>query len=114
VFRELLAETPQNPELHVSMAHALKTLAGSRGDRFLSRAAKVRPSFGDAYWSLANLKTYRFTDEEIARMRAQETGRGPGCSTGTTCVLPWARRWRIERIRRILPLLRAGQRAQKD
>jgi hypothetical protein len=35
----------------------------------------VRPSFGDAYWSLANLKTYHFTDEEIAGMRAHEAER---------------------------------------
>jgi hypothetical protein len=30
----------------------------------------VRPGYGDAYWSLANLKTYRFGDEEIAQMQA--------------------------------------------
>jgi len=35
-------------------------------------AAAVRPGFGDAWWSLANLKTYRFSQEEIARMRAEE------------------------------------------
>jgi tetratricopeptide (TPR) repeat protein len=34
-------------------------------------AARLRPSFGDAYWSLANLKTYRFTEDEIARMRIE-------------------------------------------
>lgn len=32
----------------------------------------ARPRFGEAYWSLANLKTYRFTDAEIARMRSDE------------------------------------------
>ena len=37
----------------------------------------MRPSFGDAYWSLANLKTYRFTDDEIARMRSVEATRQP-------------------------------------
>jgi exonuclease VII small subunit len=36
-------------------------------------AATIRPNYGDAYWSLANLKTYRFSDEEIARMRAEES-----------------------------------------
>jgi hypothetical protein len=41
-------------------------------------AAAARPSFGDAYWSLANLKTYRFTDPEIARMRAEESAAGLG------------------------------------
>src|SRR6201999_302130 len=35
-------------------------------------AAVVRPGFGDAYWSLANMKTERFSGEEIARMRAAE------------------------------------------
>jgi hypothetical protein len=32
-------------------------------------ALKARPDFGDAYWSLANLKIYRFSDAEIARMQ---------------------------------------------
>ena len=52
--------------------------AASAGDRVLPRAAACRPDFGDAYWSLANLKTYRFTDEELARLRAAECGRRHG------------------------------------
>ena len=36
-------------------------------------AAACRPNFGDAYWSLANLKTYRFTAEELTRLRAAES-----------------------------------------
>ncbi len=73
VYRELLAETPQNPELHLSIAHALKT-QGQRSEAIASyrAAAAARSDFGDAYWSLANLKTYRFTDEELARMRQIE------------------------------------------
>jgi hypothetical protein len=39
-------------------------------------AAAARPGFGDAYWSLANLKTYCFSDSEIARMRAEENTPG--------------------------------------
>ena len=35
-----------------------------------SQAAACRGDFGDAYWSLANLKTYRFTDAELAQLRA--------------------------------------------
>ena len=73
VYRELLAETPQNPELHLSIAHALKT-QGHQAEAIESyrAAAAARADFGDAYWSLANLKTYRFTDEELARMRQTE------------------------------------------
>src|ERR1700680_365370 len=41
-------------------------------------AAAVRPSFGDAYWSLANLKTYRFEPDEISRMRAEEAAESTG------------------------------------
>ncbi|MEP7243725.1 MAG: sulfotransferase [Gammaproteobacteria bacterium] len=72
-YRDLLAAAPQPADLHLCIAHALKTL-GRQGEAIESyRAAAVaRPGFGDAYWSLANLKTYRFTDEEVTQMRAQE------------------------------------------
>ena len=73
VFRELSAEAPLQADLHLSIAHALKTLGKQQQSIESYRAAAaLNPSFGDAYWSLANLKTYRFTDEEITRMRAQE------------------------------------------
>src|SRR5205807_8909448 len=36
------------------------------------QAIAVRPRFGDAYWSLANLKTYTFSDAEIAQLEAAE------------------------------------------
>jgi tetratricopeptide (TPR) repeat protein len=73
VYRELLPDSLQPADLHLSIAHALKTL-GRQSEAIESyrNAAAVRPSFGDAYWSLANLKTYRFTDEELASMRSQE------------------------------------------
>jgi tetratricopeptide (TPR) repeat protein len=73
MYRDVLAETPDGPELHLSIAHALKTV-GCTAEAIQSyrAAAAARPRFGDAYWSLANLKTYRFTDAEIAQMRADE------------------------------------------
>ncbi|MGH8241446.1 MAG: sulfotransferase, partial [Steroidobacteraceae bacterium] len=73
-YRDLLAGAPQPADLHLSIAHALKTL-GRQGEAIEAyrAAAEARPGFGDAYWSLANLKTYRFTDDEIARMRSQES-----------------------------------------
>jgi tetratricopeptide (TPR) repeat protein len=73
-YRELLRETPQAAGIHLSMAHALKTLGRQQEaiDAYRSAAAAV-PSYGDAYWSLANLKTYRFLDDEIEQMRDQES-----------------------------------------
>ncbi len=73
LYREILAETPKDPELHLSIGHALKTLGQTQDAIESYRAATaVRPQYGEAYWSLANLKTYRFTDAEIAGMRACE------------------------------------------
>ena len=73
LYRDLLEGTPADADLHLSIAHALKTL-GRRDEAIESyrKAAASRPNFGDAYWSLANLKTYRFTDEELGRLRAAE------------------------------------------
>jgi tetratricopeptide (TPR) repeat protein len=73
LYREVLAETPNEPDLHLSIAHVQKTL-GKTADAIESyrAAAAGRPQYGEAYWSLANLKTYRFTDAELARMRADE------------------------------------------
>src|SRR6266851_2097824 len=74
LFYALRDEAPANPTLHLAIGHAHKTVGRQReAVASYRRAAEVRPNFGDAYWSMANLKTYRFTDEEIAQMRAQES-----------------------------------------
>jgi tetratricopeptide (TPR) repeat protein len=74
LYRDILVATPADPDAHLSMAHALKTL-GRREEAIDSyrKAAECRPGFGDAYWSLANLKTYRFAEDEVAQLRALQT-----------------------------------------
>jgi tetratricopeptide (TPR) repeat protein len=73
LYRELLREAPGAADLQLSIAHCLKTLGQREAAIDAYRAAaQARPDYGDAYWSLANLKTYRFLDEEIARMRTEE------------------------------------------
>jgi tetratricopeptide (TPR) repeat protein len=77
LYQQLLAGVERAPDLHLSIAHTYKTLGRSQEAIVSYReAARQRPDFGDAYWSLANLKTYRFSDEEITRMREAE--RAPG------------------------------------
>jgi len=79
LYRELLAGAAQPAELHLSIAHSLKTLGRTAAAIEAYRAAAAaRPDFGDAYWSLANLKTYRFSDAEVARMRAAESAAATG------------------------------------
>jgi len=86
LYRQLLAEVPAKPpaaesrswiqhtsEVHLSVAHALKTLGRTQeAIESYRAAATTRPDYGDAYWSLANLKTYRFSEDEIASMRSEE------------------------------------------
>ena len=73
LYRELLPGAAQPAELHLSIAHSLKTLGRPIPAIAEYRAAAAaRPDYGDAYWSLANLKTYRFADAELERMRAAE------------------------------------------
>jgi tetratricopeptide (TPR) repeat protein len=76
LYTDLLRDAPPgaaSAELHLSMAHSLKTLGRQPDaiDEYRS-AARKRSDFGDAYWSLANLKTYRFTEAELKCMRLAE------------------------------------------
>jgi tetratricopeptide (TPR) repeat protein len=73
IYQQVLAETPRDPDLHLSIAHALKTLnrTPEAMDSYRAAAA-IRPSYGEAYWSFANLKKYPFSDAEVATMRAEE------------------------------------------
>jgi tetratricopeptide (TPR) repeat protein len=74
IFQSAIEKNPHNPILHLTLGHALKTL-GNQAESVQSyqQAYGLRANFGDAYWSLANLKTYRFTATEMAQMQAQES-----------------------------------------
>ena len=73
LYRRLLADSACSAEFHVALGHSLKSVGEQReAISCYQAAAAVKASFGDAYWSLANLKTYLFSEDEIASMRAQE------------------------------------------
>ncbi|MBS0486039.1 MAG: sulfotransferase [Proteobacteria bacterium] len=70
IYAELLRQYPQQAALWLSYGHALKT--AGRQEQAISayeRCIELDADFGDAYWSLANLKTFRFSDAQIAAMR---------------------------------------------
>ena len=72
VYDKVIATHPDFEQTFISRGHALKTIGRiDDGIESYRAAYRARENYGDAYWSLANLKTYRFTDEEIAQMRAQ-------------------------------------------
>jgi tetratricopeptide (TPR) repeat protein len=73
LYDAMLGDVPNDPDLHLWRGHALKTIGRlPEAIEAYRAAAAARPDFGDAYWSLANLKTYRFDDAQIERMRAAE------------------------------------------
>ena len=80
LYGDLLAARPGVADVHLWLGHALKTV-GRTGEAVASyrAAAASRGDFGDAYWSLANLKTYRFQPSEVAAMQAAE--RAPTTAT---------------------------------
>ena len=72
IYADLLEHYPRNPKVWVSYGHALKTAC--HGDRAIDayrRSLELEPSFGEVWWSLANLKTYRFRADDLAAMRRQ-------------------------------------------
>lgn len=73
IYARRLRANPHNPGLHLTQGHALKTI-GRQGEAIAAytEAYRLKPDYGDAYWSLANLKTYRFDDAVIARMQRHE------------------------------------------
>ncbi len=71
-LERVLANYPNQPRAQMNYGHTLKTVG--RLDESIAayrRCIALQPAIGEAYWSLANLKTYRFTDAEIALMREQ-------------------------------------------
>jgi tetratricopeptide (TPR) repeat protein len=72
-------ETQQRNHLRIVLGHSLKALGrADEAVRAYGDAARGQGDIGDAFWSLANLKTYRFSDDEVARMRSLEALPFPG------------------------------------
>ena len=70
LYNRVIAGSPGQHRLHVMRGHAEKTIG--RLDAAVAsyqRAREMQPDHGDAFWSLANTKTYRFTPAEIAHMQ---------------------------------------------
>ena len=71
LYEAVLKEAPHQPKVWMSYGHMLKTV-GRQADGIAAyrRAIELMPELGEAWWSLANLKTVRFDDADIAAMQA--------------------------------------------
>jgi predicted Zn-dependent protease len=72
IYAGILAEHPAQPKIWLSYGHALKT-SGRETDSVAAynKSIELLPSLGEAYWSLANLKTAQFTNQDVEAMRLQ-------------------------------------------
>ena len=66
-YDAVLQQNPDNVAALAQKGSALKTLGRQNESiQCLRRCMELDSSFGEAAWSLSNLKTYRFSDEEVA------------------------------------------------
>ncbi|MET0892105.1 MAG: sulfotransferase [Pseudoxanthomonas sp.] len=72
LYSRILQVYPQHPRIWMSYGHALKT-AGHQ-DRAIAayrRSLQFEPGAGEVWWSLANLKTFRFSAADLAVMQGE-------------------------------------------
>jgi tetratricopeptide (TPR) repeat protein len=68
-FEQAIALQPERPALHLALGNALRTIG--RHDEAVAayrRSIALRSDYAEGYWSLSNLKTFRFSSEEVAAM----------------------------------------------
>jgi tetratricopeptide (TPR) repeat protein len=74
LFEQVILEDKEVAGFHLQLGHALKAKGDiTKAIAAYQQAYRLKPNYGDAYWSLANTKTYRFSDEEIVIMQEQQS-----------------------------------------
>lgn len=74
LFEQVIAEDDNIAGFHLQLGHAFKAQGEiEQAVSAYQTAYQLNPSYGDAFWSLANTKTYRFTDDEISHMQQEQT-----------------------------------------
>lgn len=77
-FDAILAHLPGDAATLTSRGHALKTLGDTdRAIASYDQACQAKDASGEAWYALANLKTYRFSEQQIGQMRARLNDRAP-------------------------------------
>lgn len=72
IYEVVLKKHPKQGKVHLSYGHTLKTVG--KLDESIDayrQSIKNSPKSGEAYWSLANLKTFKFSDADIDDMTSR-------------------------------------------
>ena len=68
-YKKSIELKANQPRVHLSLGHVYKTTGNQEACiSSYNEAISFDNNFGEAYWSLANLKTYKFSGEEISSM----------------------------------------------
>ncbi len=71
LYEKVLEKSGRQPRIWMSYGHMLKTVGRTEdGVAAYRKAIELMPELGEAWWSLANLKTVKFSKEDIAAMEA--------------------------------------------
>ncbi len=69
LYQELIVDGVNLEQCLLLLGHAQKTVGDIDASvQSYQKLYALKPDFGDAFWSLANLKTYQFSDQELAHM----------------------------------------------
>jgi len=69
IYHKILHHSPERAGIYVQLGHAYKTAGDyQQAIKSYQQAYMKEQSHGDAYWSLANIKTYQFTEKELNQM----------------------------------------------
>ena len=72
LYERILEHYSMQATAHLNYGHTLKTVGRlDESIRAYRKTIELNPGAGEAYWSLANLKTFRFSDEDIGAMSEQ-------------------------------------------
>ncbi len=72
MMEHVVAQHPEDAQGWLVYGNLLREMGEqARSIQAYRQSIAAQPGFGEGYWALANLKTFRFTDEDISNMQEQ-------------------------------------------
>lgn len=91
-YQRCLALKPGHVGALIGVAHQLKAVGRyQEAVESYGECIRRRPDLGEVYWSLANLKTYRFDDAMVAEMEKRVTDPGQSVSSAVNFLFALAK-----------------------
>lgn len=70
ILTEINQQHGDQAQVNLLLGHAYKTQGNTQASiTAYQKAYQLEPTLGDAFWSLANIKTYQFSNTEISKMQ---------------------------------------------